>query len=65
MTHHEYAIAYLMAVEKKHKQYFASAKHSIMDYVKIKGFQNVTIHLVNNTLPADIRREIETMFWVD
>lgn len=64
MSHQEYAIAYLAAVEKKHKQYFASANRSIMDYVKINGLDYVTIHMTNDTLPSDIVHEIESMFWV-
>ena len=65
MSHHEYAIANLAAVERKHKQYFASANRSIMDYVKIKGLNYVTIQMTNNALPPDIKHEIESMFWVD
>ena len=65
MTHHEYAIFYLKALERRYTKYFASANRSIMDSVKIKGFHNVTLHLSGEALPNEVKHDLEMMFWVD
>jgi hypothetical protein len=65
MTHHEYAISYLKALERRYTKYFASANRSIMDYVKIQGFNNVTIQLTGEALPKEVKHDIEMMFWID
>lgn len=64
MTDQEFAIAYLKAVEKKHKTYFDAARLHIMNCVVIKGNRLVTVHIVNSELPLEIKHDIESMFWV-
>lgn len=62
MTNYELTIAYLGAVEKKHKAYFESNGLRIMDCVQIEGGNSVSVLLVNKDLPFDISREIEILF---
>ncbi len=62
MTNYELTIAYLSAVEKKHKAYFESNGLCIMDCVAIEGDSSVSVQLVNKDLPFDISREIEILF---
>lgn len=57
-------MAYLKAVEKKHKAYFDTARLHIMNCVIIKGNKLVSVHIVNTELPFDIKHDIESMFWV-
>ncbi|TWJ00828.1 hypothetical protein JN11_02088 [Mucilaginibacter frigoritolerans] len=65
MLDDEFAIAYLKAVEKKHKDYFKSSKLGIMNCVVIKGKSLVSVHVINKDLPFEIRHDIEMMFWVE
>ena len=63
MTQQEFALAYLKAVEKKHKDYFEHSNQSITDCVAIKGKSLITVHVIDDNLPFDIKHEIESMFW--
>ena len=64
MTDQEFAVAYLQAVEKKHRDYFDTACLHIMNCVAIKGSRLVSVHITNNELPLEIKQDIESMFWV-
>jgi hypothetical protein len=64
MTDQEFAVAYLQAVEKKHSDYFDTARLRIMNCVVIKGGRLVSVHIINNELPLKIKQDIESMFWV-
>jgi len=64
MTDQEFAVAYLQAVEKKHKDYFDTARLRIMNCVAIKGIKLISVHIINNELPIEIKQDIESMFWV-
>ena len=63
MTDQEFTVAYLKAVERKYEAYFAKAKLCIMNSVVIKGKGPVSVHVTNEDLPDEIRRDIEMMFW--
>ena len=65
MTDHEFAIAYLNAVQKKYKDYFADSRLSINNCVDIEGEKIVSVHVTNPNLPFEIRHDIEMMFWVE
>ncbi|MDB5124588.1 MAG: hypothetical protein JWP94_2717 [Mucilaginibacter sp.] len=65
MKNKDFAIAYLKAVEKKHKNYFDSARLNIIKCVEIKGESLVSVHVINDAIPTDIRYDIEEMFWRD
>ncbi|MDP9046767.1 MAG: hypothetical protein M3N14_01435 [Bacteroidota bacterium] len=65
MKDKDFAIACLKAVEKKHQNYFDSARLSIIKCVEFKGERLVSVHVVDDTIPTDIRYEIEEMFWRD
>ncbi|MGZ3750794.1 MAG: hypothetical protein ACXVA2_18430 [Mucilaginibacter sp.] len=64
MTDLQFAVSYLKAVEKKHKIYFASAHHDIMSCVHIEGTKLVSVDVIDENLPPEIRYDIEEMFWV-
>lgn len=64
MTELEFAVAYLKAVEKKHRVFFAVNRLDIMKCVLISGTDQVQVHIINTTLPAEIQYDIEEMFWV-
>jgi hypothetical protein len=64
MSDYEFAVAYLKAVEKHHKDYFEHSKCSISNCVVIKGKNAVSVHVIDQTLPLEIRHAIESMFWV-
>ncbi|MCR8559064.1 hypothetical protein KXD93_15515 [Mucilaginibacter sp. BJC16-A38] len=64
MKEHEFTVGYLKAVERHNKEYFKNAGFTIMDCVIIVGEDPVAVHIVNKDLPAEIRHDIETMFWV-
>jgi len=65
MTDQEFAKQYLNAVEKKYKDYFADSKLSIHNCVDIEGEKIISVHVINNDLPFEIRHDIEMMFWVE
>ena len=65
MSGYEFAFNYLKAVEKKHQDYFKSSKINIMNCAVIKDGNIVSVHIINNDLPFDIRHDIEMMFWVE
>jgi maleate cis-trans isomerase len=62
MTNYELTIAYLGAVEKKHKEYFESNGLRIMDCVQVEENNSVSVQLVKKDLPFDISNEIEMLF---
>lgn len=64
MTPEEFTIAYLNAIEKKHKDYFELAKLSIMDCLEIKGKSLISVHIIKQDLPCDIKNDIKLMFWI-
>jgi hypothetical protein len=64
MTDQEFALAYLQAVEKKHKDYFDTARLCIMNCVAIRGTKLVSVHIINKDLPLEIQQDVESMFWV-
>lgn len=64
MTDQEFAVAYLKAVEKKHKTYFDTARLHIMNCVVIRGDTLVSVHIINKELPFEVKYDIESMFWV-
>jgi hypothetical protein len=64
MTDQEFALTYLQAVEKKHKDYFDTARLCIMNCVSIRGTKLVSVHIVNKDLPLEIQQDVESMFWV-
>jgi hypothetical protein len=63
MKDRDFATAYLKAIEKKHKAYFASSKLSIMNCVEIEGNSPACVRVTNDSLPPAIRYDIEVMFW--
>jgi len=63
MKDRDFAIAYLKAVEKKHKKFFKSAHLSITKCVEIIGKDLVSVQVINDELPPAIRYDIEVMFW--
>ena len=63
MTDYEFALVYLKAVEKQYKDYFEHSKLCIMNCVVIKGHNLISVHVINQDLPFEIRHTIETMFW--
>ncbi|MDP9081027.1 MAG: hypothetical protein M3O71_26720 [Bacteroidota bacterium] len=63
MTDHEFAVAYLKAIERNYKDYFESSGDSIMDSVVILGEELVGVHVTDTKLPPEIRHRIELMFW--
>lgn len=65
MTQIEFAVSYLSAVQKKHKDYFERAKVSIMKCVRIKGEKKITVHVIKDDLPYEIQHDIELMFMQD
>ncbi len=65
MTQIEFAVSYLSAVQKKHKDYFERAKVSIMKCVRIKGEKKIIVQVIKDDLPHEIQHDIELMFWQD
>jgi hypothetical protein len=65
MLDDEFAVAYLKAVEKKHKDYFDDSKLGIMNCVVIKGKAIISVSITNDDLPFEIKHDIEMMFWVE
>jgi hypothetical protein len=65
MTQIEFAVSFLNAVQKKHKDYFEQSKVNIMKCVRIKGEKRITVHVIKDDLPAEIQHDIELMFWQD
>ena len=65
MTQIEFAVSYLSAVQKKHKDYFDRTKVSIMKCVRIRGEKMITVQVIKDDLPAEIQHDIELMFWQD
>jgi maleate cis-trans isomerase len=65
MSDNEYAIKYLKAIEKKHKDYFENSKLRITNCVVLKGKENLSAHVINPNLPFEIMHDIEMMFWVE
>lgn len=63
MTGLEFAIAYLKAVQKKHTCYFEKNSTNIMKCVRITGGNLVSVHIIDKSLPPEIRYDIEEMFW--
>jgi len=63
MTELEFAHAYLNALEKYYDEYFNSKGYGIMDCVAVKGKILITVHIINDHLPDEIKYRIETMFW--
>jgi len=59
----EFAIRYLLAIEKKNQDYFTANNLKILDCVHVLGKKLVSVHIINEALPDEIRYEIETMFW--
>jgi len=64
MTSKEFALTYLLAVEKKNQNYFTENNLKIMDCVTISENGIVSVHIINKDLPYEIIHEIETMFWI-
>ena len=65
MTDYEFAIKYLKAVERHHKNYFDHLKLCIINCVVVEDKNPVSVHVINQDLPCEIRHDIETMFWVE
>ena len=59
----DFAIRYLKAVEKKYEAYFMDNKLDIMDCVELRGTLLVRVHITDQTLPSEIIKDIEAMFW--
>jgi len=64
MTEIEFTVSYLSAVQKKHRDYFTRARISIMKCVRIRGDKKITVDVVKKDLPAEIKYDIESMFWL-
>ena len=65
MTQIEFAVSYLSAVQKKHKDYFDRTKVSIMKCVRIRGEKMITVQVIKDDLPVEIQHDIELMYWQD
>ncbi|MCC8425784.1 hypothetical protein [Mucilaginibacter sp. UR6-11] len=65
MTDYEFTVEYLKAIEKQYKDYFDTARRGIMSCVVIEGKKLVTVHITEPDLPAEIKHDIEMMFWVE
>ncbi len=63
MKDRDFAIAYLKAVEKKHKKFFRSSRLNIIKCVEIIGKDLVSVQVTNDELPPAVRYDIEVMFW--
>jgi hypothetical protein len=61
MSEKELALDCLKKLEKKHKAFFKKAKLKIKDCVMFKGLNDVSILVVNDDLPANIKHEIEAL----
>ncbi len=59
----EFAIRYLKAVERKNEVFFTANSLNILDCVELIGTSVVSVRVVNEELPPDIVKEIESMFW--
>ena len=59
----DFAIRYLKAIEKKHEAYFIANNLDIMDCVELRGTLLVRVHITNQSLPYEIVKDIESMFW--
>jgi len=59
----DFAIRYLKAVEKKYEAYFIDKKLDIMDCVTLKGNLLVNVQITDQSLPPEIIKDIESMFW--
>jgi len=57
----ELALDCLKKLEKKHKAFFKRAKLKIKDCVMFKGLNDVSILVVNEDLPVNIKHEIEAL----
>ena len=65
MSNMDHAVRYLHAVEKKYKEYFAAHRIKITDCVALTNSGNgVSVEIINNTLPANIKDDIKDMFWI-
>jgi len=64
MTEMEFTVSYLSAVQRKHKDYFTRARLSIMKCVRIRGDKKITVDVIRDDLPVDIKYDIESMFWM-
>jgi hypothetical protein len=62
MGERELVLDCLKKLEKKHKAFFKKAKLKIKDCVVLKGLHNISILVVNDHLPANIKHDIETLF---
>lgn len=60
---HNFAVRYLTAIEKKHSDYFTQNNLKIMDCVTISESPICSVHITNETLPFEIKDDIESMFW--
>jgi len=63
MTDYEFTVMRLERLEMKYKAYFEDSKLSIMDCVIISDKDAGTVDIINPNLPADIKNNIEIMFW--
>jgi hypothetical protein len=60
---HDLAVRYLTAIEKKHSYYFTQNNLKITDCVTISNSPICSVHIINQTLPFEIKDDIESMFW--
>ena len=53
----------LRAIEKRNHIYFTENNLKILDCVLIVGNKLVSVHIIKEDLPYEIRYDIETLFW--
>jgi hypothetical protein len=61
----EFVFKKLLSIQKKHKSYFSDSTRHIFSCVHINWDPPISIHVISNDMPVEIKLDIEAMFWID
>ena len=54
----EHLVAELLAIQQKHKSFFSKNNQDIFSCVYVKWSEPVTLHIITDILPDEIRADI-------
>jgi len=61
----EHLVAELLAIQQKHKTFFNKNNQDIFSCVYVKWSEPVTLHIITDILPDEIRADIQSITFKD
>ena len=61
----EHLVAELLAIQQKHKAFFSKNNQDIFSCVYVKWSEPVTLHIITDILPDEIRADIQSITFKD